>query len=49
MEKMAHVISFLGTLAAFFIWIGGYFSGSKGWWWSVFGIAAVYLAIYKML
>lgn len=49
MEKMAHIISFMGMLAALLCWLGGYFSGARGWWFTAFGVIAVYVAIYQML
>jgi len=44
-----HVVSFLGTIVAFLAYYSGYVSAGHGWWWTGFGVFAIYLILYKLL
>jgi membrane protein YdbS with pleckstrin-like domain len=46
---MRHFIAVMGTLIALAIFLGGYFSGKNGWWWAGFGVAVVYIIVYKLV
>jgi len=44
-----HFIAVIGALIALAIFLGGYFSGQNGWWWSCFGVVVVYFIVYKLV
>ena len=44
-----HFVSIVITLVVGIAWVAGYFSSANGWWWTVFGIAAVYALVYKLI
>jgi len=44
-----HLVSFLSTLVVLFGYYAGYYSGKNGWWWTVFSVGIIYLAMYKFV
>lgn len=48
-NMVRHLIAICGTLVTLLAWFSGYFSGGRGWWWSVLSLLIVYAAIYKLV
>ena len=44
-----HLIATIGTVCLLVVYIGGYMSAARGWWWTAFAIIFLYLAIYKLV
>lgn len=44
-----HMIAFFGTFVGASAWLSGYVSGIRGWWWTVFGVIVIYIALYNMI
>lgn len=48
-SPIRHIIAFCATVFAVLVYLGGYFSGEQGWWWTIFGLAIVYGGIYNII
>lgn len=44
-----HLIAFFGTVAFLLVYVVGYASGARGWWWTVIGVAILYAIIYQVI
>jgi len=44
-----HLVSTMAIIVAIFCYVGGYLSGTLGWWWTGFSLLIVYGGIYKII
>lgn len=48
-NTLRHIIAACGTLVCLLAFWAGYQSGQAGWWWNVFPIIIIYIAIIKLV
>ena len=44
-----HLIASIATIVAILCYVGGYLSGTHGWWWTAFSLLIVYGGIYNII
>ncbi len=46
---LRHLVAICGTLVAGLAYFAGYWSSGHGWWWTVVGVAIIYVILYKLV
>lgn len=46
---LRHMIAAFATAVALLAYFSGYWSAKNGWWWTAFGLAVIYIAMYKFV
>ena len=44
-----HLVCILATLITGFAFYAGYVSGTRGWWWAIFGCLIIYGGVYRII
>lgn len=44
-----HLVALAITLVSVLVFVGGYMSAGRGWWWTVFALLIIYGGVYKII
>lgn len=48
-NAIRHMIAALAVIVCLLAYYAGYYSGGRGWWFTVFSLAIVYGGVYKLI